>query len=84
METKHKRTNLGKKEGPITEIKREKNRTHYPSFYVSKKLPMISKTDIGKTFNVSAKIKLTGMRQDAMGVNKINYNYDFEIIEIGF
>jgi len=83
MEAKHKRTNLGEKEEPITETKREKNRIHYPSFCVRKKLP-IDKTNIGKTFNVSAKIKLTGMRQDAMDVNKVNYNYDFDVIEIGF
>jgi len=84
MEIKHKRTNLGEKEEPITETKRERSKVHYPSFYVRKKLSAISKTDIGKTFNVSAKIKLTGMRQDAMDVNKVNYNYDFDIIEIGF
>lgn len=82
MKTKYKRINLGKKEQPIA--KQTGTKTYYPSFYVCKKLPIISKTDIGKTFNVSAKIKLIGIRQDAMDVNKINYNYDFDVIEIGF
>lgn len=79
---KYKRTNLGTKDTEKTVCKPSKNNTHYPSFYVRKKLS-IDKKSIGKTFEVKAKIKLTGLTQN-VSENSDNFDYTFDVINIEF
>ena len=80
---KYKRTNLGVKDKGVTECcAASKNKVRYPSFYVRKKLPL-DKTAIGKTFEVSAKIKLTGLNQST-NEKSDDFDYTFDIINIEF
>jgi len=79
---KYKRTNLGVKDEIETVAKSSKNRTMYPSFYVRKKLPL-DKTAIGKTFEVKAKVKFTGLNQRT-DRNGDDFDYNFNIINIEF
>ena len=80
---KYKRTNLGVKDKEVTECcPSSKNIVRFPSFYVRKKLSL-DKKSIGKSFEVKAKIKLTGLRQESSQSND-EFNYDFEIINIEF
>ena len=80
---KYKRTNLGVKDKGATECcASSKNKVRYPSFYVRKKLPL-DKTAIGKSFDVKAKIKLTGLNLNSSERSE-EFNYDFEIIDIEF
>lgn len=79
---KYKRTNLGQKDR-VTEMPRKQpSKVHYPSFYVRKKLPL-DKASIGKTFEVKAKIKLTGLDQNTYE-NRDDLNYTFDVINIEF
>jgi hypothetical protein len=79
---KYKRTSLGVKDKLFTEMRPSKNKVTYPSFYVRKKLP-IDKKGIGKTFEVKAKIKLTGLSQNT-NEDKDSVDYTFDVIEIEF
>ena len=76
-----KRTNLGYKNEPPVEIKKQSS-ISYPTFYTQKKLP-VTKTDVGKTFDVKAKIKFVGLDQRT-GEGKDNFDYRFEIRDIQF
>ena len=81
---KYKRANLGyKTEEPIA-VEKKQPSISYPTFYVRKKLP-ITKTDIGKIFDVKAKIKCIGLDQfTRTGEGKDSLDYTFEIREIQF
>lgn len=79
---KYKRTNLGVKDEYETVAKSPKNKVRYPSFYVRKKLPL-DKTEIGKTFEVKAKVKLVGLEQRT-NENSDDLDYNFDIINIQF
>jgi len=78
---KYKRTNLGTKEN-YEVLKQPKNKVMYPNFYIKKKLSLVEK-DVGKTFEVKAKIKLTGLNQST-NENKNDFDYSFDIINIEF
>lgn len=73
---KLKRTNLGYKNTPIT----KQSSITYPTFYVQKKLPIVG-ADVGKSFDIKAKIKCIGFR---VGGDKDNFDYTFEIRDIQF
>jgi len=80
---KYKRTNLGVKDKDIPVCSTtSKNKIRYPSFYVRKKLPL-DKKSIGKSFDVKAKIKFTGLSQNSSQRND-EFSYDFDIIDIEF
>ena len=80
---KYKRINLGHKPEKIIEAVTEKREISYPTFYVhNKKLPLKG-SDIGKTFDISAKIKFIGIREENREGSE-EHSYDFEIREITF
>lgn len=79
---KYKRTNLGFKSKVETVTKSKEPSISYPTFYVRNKLPITAK-DVGKTFDVQAKIKCVGLDQ-RIGEDKNNLDYTFEIREIQF
>lgn len=79
---KYKRINLGRKSEEASEAV-VKKKINYPSFYVyNKKLPL-KVSEVGKTFNVSAKIKFTGVTEESRE-GKESFSYDFEVREITF
>jgi hypothetical protein len=79
---KLKRTNLGTKEKYDAAAPSSKSETVYPRFYVCKKLPL-EKNEIGKFFEVKAKIKFTGLNQRT-NESSDDFDYNFEIINIEF
>jgi len=80
---KYKRVSLGYKiKEEVTKVK-PKSDMSYPTFYVhDKKLPL-EEENIGKMLNVSARIKLVGLREENRDGRK-SLDYDFEIREITF
>jgi len=78
MSKLYKRVNLGRKPKPVKEVEVKKPSIIYPTFYVNGiKLPLGGK-DVGKTFDIVAKIKLVGVNERT-SENKNDLNYDFEI-----
>jgi len=78
MSKLYKRINLGVKPKPIKNVEVKGPSITYPRFYIHDiKLPLTGK-DVGKTFDITAKIKLTGVREENRG-NGTELNYDFEI-----
>ena len=78
---KLKRTNLGTKQQYDT-VSTPSRKTTYPSFCVTKKLPL-DKKEIGKSFEVKAKIKFTGLNQRT-DESSDDFDYNFEVINIEF
>lgn len=80
--SKYKRISLGTKYRK-DQVEISKKTVSYPTLYISnKKLPLKS-SDVGKTFDVSAKMKFTGIREENRG-GKEEFSYDFEVREITF
>jgi hypothetical protein len=77
----YKKINLGRKIEEDMPVKVEKKRISYPSFYVSRKRLPLKGEDVGKTFDISAKIKLVGIREENRN-GKESFSYDFEMQEI--
>jgi len=77
----YKKINLGRKVEEDVPVKVEKKRITYPSFYVSRKKLPLKGEDVGKTFDISAVIKLVSVREENSN-GKESFSYDFEIQEI--
>lgn len=74
---------LGHKSEPPELSPRKDNKLYYPNMYINEtKLPM-EPGDVGKTFEATVKLKVTGVNQNH-NMSGSNFNYDFEVHEIEF
>jgi hypothetical protein len=83
MALQRRKIDLGYKERPLETKSINKDRTHYPSFYISKVRLPVTANDVGKSFTVQAVIDLTGIREST-DTQKSSFNYDFEVKSIQF